>query len=231
MVVTIRTPHVVAACIVGLAAVAGSLVTAQPTKDAKPAVQPAKDAKPAAPAGQPEMQLPPGWTTEDMQACMAAGIPGKMHEHLAKSVGVWAGETTMWMGPGMDPMPKNTCTNTTSMIMDGRYAKSDMAGEIPGMGPFNGLGITGFDNVSQKFVGTWIDNHGSGIMNGVGELAKDGKSMTWHFNYNCPITKKQAVMRQVETYTSPTTMTLDMFTNDPKSGKEYKCMHIDFTKK
>jgi hypothetical protein len=68
-------------------------------------------------------------------------------------------------------------------------------------------------------------------MTGTGELSKDGKVMTWNYTYNCPITKKQAVMRQVETYTSPTTMTLDMYTNDPKSGKEYKCMHIDLTKK
>ena len=46
------------------------------------------------------MQLPPGWTAEDMQAMMAAGTPGKMHEHLAKDVGMWQGKTTMWMAPG-----------------------------------------------------------------------------------------------------------------------------------
>lgn len=35
-------------------------------------------------AGAPELKLPPGWTAEDMQACMLAGTPGKMHEFLAK---------------------------------------------------------------------------------------------------------------------------------------------------
>ena len=43
---------------------------------------PSQDAKPAA-GQQPEMQLPRGWTAADTQACMAAGTPGKMHEHLA----------------------------------------------------------------------------------------------------------------------------------------------------
>ncbi|MBC7772646.1 MAG: DUF1579 domain-containing protein [Pyrinomonadaceae bacterium] len=231
MSIKFRKSFVVSACVVGLAAVAGSLVTAQPTKDAKPATQPGKDAKHAPAAGQPEMQLPPGWTSEDMEACTKAGTPGKMHQDLAKDVGVWRGQTTMWMGPGMDPMPKSECTDTVSLAMDGRFLKCEMAGDIPGMGPFTGLGFTGFDNVTQKYVGTWMDNHSTGIMTGVGEASQNGKVMTWNFTYNCPITKKTAVMRQVETRTSDTAKTLDMFTTDPKSGKEYKCMHIEFTKK
>ena len=42
--------------------------------------------------------------------------------------------------------------------MDGRYLKSEMAGEMPGMGPYSGLGLIGFDNISKKFVATWADN-------------------------------------------------------------------------
>src|SRR5687768_3331310 len=76
-----------------VALVIGSIaIAANPSKDAKPAA--------AAVAGQPEMKLPPGWTKADMQACMAAGMPGKMHEHLAKDVGEWHGKNTMWMAPG-----------------------------------------------------------------------------------------------------------------------------------
>lgn len=128
-------------------------------------------------------------------------------------------------------MPKSECTSTVTPIMDGRYAKCEMIGEVPGMGAFNGFGLTGFDNVSQKFVGTWIDNHSTGIMNGVGELSSDGKVMTWSYTFNCPIAKKPTTMRQIETSTGPDTMKFEMFCSDPKSGKEYKCMQIDFTKK
>ncbi len=228
MIPNARKSLFVTACVAGLAALAGSLATGQPTKDTK--TVPATPKAPAQP-GQPEMKLPPGWTESDMQACTEAGTPGKMHDHLAKGVGVWQGQTTMWMGPGMDPMPKSECTSTVTVIMDGRYTKCDMVGEIPGMGAFNGFGITGFDNVSQRFVGTWIDNHSTGIMNGVGDLSADGKVLTWSYTMNCPITRKPATVRQIETYTSPTTMSFEMFTTDPKSGKEYKCMHVDFTKK
>src|SRR5947209_15483095 len=102
----------------------------------------ADDAKPAAAAAlaaQPEIKLPPGWTEADMQACMLAGTPGKMHERLAKGVGTWQGKNIMWMFPGADPM-KSDCTATATSIMDGRYLKSEFAGEMPGMGPYSGLG-------------------------------------------------------------------------------------------
>ena len=182
------------------------------------------DAKAAAPGGQPELKLPPGWTAADMQACMIAGTPGKMQLHLAKGVGVWDGKCTMWMAPGAEPM-KSECTFTVTAVMDGRYTKGEMAGEMPGMGPYRGFGIYGFDNVSEKFVSTWIDNHSTGIMNGTGVLSPDGKTLTWNYVHNCPITKKPTVLQKVDTSTGPNSMTLEMFGEDPKSGKELRPPH------
>jgi hypothetical protein len=179
---------------------------------------------------QPEIPLPPGWTEADMQACILAGTPGKMHEQLAKAVGQWHGKNTMWMVPGAEPMTSE-CTATITSIMDGRFTKCEWSGEMPGMGPYNGLGIYGFDNVSQKLVSIWIDNHGTGIMQGEGEMTSDGKVTTWEFRHNCPITKKPTVMREVETITGSNTKRLEMFGTDPKSGKEFKMMSIEMTKK
>jgi hypothetical protein len=195
----------------------------------RPAVtaEPAKDAKAA--AAKPEMKLPPGWTEADLQACMLAGTPGKMQEYLAKDVGVWRGKNTMWMGPD-GPAMKSDSTSTVTSLMGGRYVQVAMAGEMPGMGPYTGMGLYAFDNVSQKFTATWIDNQSTGIMTGVGELSADGKVMTWSYTFNCPLTKKPAVLREVDTITGPKTKTLEMFGADPKSGKEYKMMSIELTK-
>ena len=178
---------------------------------------------------QPEMKLPPGWTEEDMQACILAGTPGEMHEHLAKSVGEWHGTTTMWMAPGAEPM-ESECKATVTPMMDGRYTKCEWKGDMPGMGPYHGFGIYGFDNVSQEFVSIWLDNHSTGLMKGVGKLSADGKTLTWEFTHNCPITKKPTVMREIETVTGPNTKTLLMYATDPKSGKEYKMMSVELTK-
>lgn len=199
-----------------LAAVVATVVIAEPAKDAKPS--------------SPEFQLPPGWTEADMQACMAAGTPGEKQALLAEGAGVWHGKNTMWMSPDGPPMESESETTVTP-IMDGRYVKVEVAGDMPGMGPFSGIGLYGFDNVSQKFVCTWIDNQSTGIMNGTGKLSPDGKTLTWTYNYNCPVTKKPAVMREVQTATGPDTKTIEMFTTEPKSGKEFKMMSMELTKK
>jgi hypothetical protein len=190
----------------------------------------ADEPKAAPAADQQALPLPPGWTEEDMKACILAGTPGKMHEFLAGGAGVWSGKNKMWMAPGTPAIESETVTTVSSMF-DGRYTKVEIEGDMPGMGPFKGLGIYGFDNVLQKFVSTWIDNQGTGIMTGTGDLSDDGKVLTWKYTFNCPITKKPAVLREVETITGPNTKTLEMFGADPKTGKEFKMMSIALTKK
>jgi hypothetical protein len=203
--------------VAGLLVVAASLAVAEPSRKSPP-------------AGQPEFKLPPGWTAADMQACMVAGTPGKMHEYLAKGVGVWHGKQSMWMAPGAEPVTNETVSTVTPW-MDGRFVKCEMSGEIPGMGPYTGFGAYGFDNAAGKFVSVWVDNHSTGIMNGVGELSEDGKMLSWKYTFHCPITQKPAVMRDVETVTGPNTKTIEMFSVDPKSGKEYRMMRIELTRK
>lgn len=203
----------------GLAAVAAGIALAEPAKDAK------KEA-----AAPPEFKLPPGWTEADMQAMILASMPGKQQKYLADGAGEWLGKTTMWMGPDGEEM-KSECTSKVTPIMDGRYTKVEIAGDFPGMGPYSGHGMYGFDNVMQHFVSTWIDNHSTGIMTGVGKLSEDGKTLTWTYTHSCPITKKPTVMREVETITGSNSKTLEMYGADPKSGKEYKMMRIELTRK
>lgn len=180
--------------------------------------------------GAPEMKLPAGWTAEDMQACMEAGVLGAMHKEMAHGVGQWTGKCTQWMAPGADPM-YSECSNSVTMIMDGRYQKSEFTGNMPGMGAFSGLGYQGYDNVSKKFVATWMDNMGTGIMTGTGDRSADGKIITWNYTMNCPLTKKPTTMREIQKFHGDKSMTMEMHATDPKSGKEYKCMEIELTRK
>jgi len=202
---------------VGLAVI-GTLAIADTSKDAK------------APASLPaDLKLPPGWTAEDMQACIVASTPGKQHEVLMKSAGTWIGKVTMYM-PGSEPQTSE-CVAVNTPIMDGRFIKTEIKGDMPGMGPFEGLGIYGYDNVLKKFTGTWIDNQGTTMMQGTGELSDDGQTMTRHMSMSCPILGKTVMMREVETMTGPDTKRFEMFGPDPKTGKEQKMISIDFTKK
>lgn len=212
------------ATIAGLAAIAGTIAVAQPpARDStKPAQPPAKPAQPG------DHALPPGMSEEDMQACMQAATPGAEHELLARNVGTWQGKTKMWMAPDTEPV-ESTCTTVVSSFLDGRFIKTEIKGDMMGQ-PFNGFGISGFDNVSKKYQTTWIDNCGTGIGNGTGEASADGKTMTWRVTYNCPITKKPTTIREIERRTGENTMTFEIHGTEPHSGKEYKMMEIAYTR-
>jgi hypothetical protein len=217
-------PGLFSACCVAL--VVGSLALAQEKKD--PAK---KDAPKEGAAGlSADFKLPPGWTAEDLKACMIAGTPGKMQQLLAEGKGEWSGKCTMWMYPGAEPMVSDN-TSTVTSLMDGRFTRVEVKGEIPGMGPYHGIGVYGYDNVSKKFVSSWIDNHSTGIMQGEGELSKDEKVLSWKYNHSCPITGKPTVMKEVETIISDKERKLEMWGADPKSGKEFKMMQIEMTRK
>jgi hypothetical protein len=214
---------------VGIAAlcmgtVVGSIAVAQPAKDPK------DPTKTKMPAGDKMPELPKGMTQADMEACMQAATPGPMHAWLAERVGTWSGKCKMWMGPDSEPVSSD-CTTTFATAMDGRFVKSETSGEMAGMGPFNGFGLYGYDNVSQKFQSTWIDNWGTGMMTGTGERSSDGKKVTWDFTYNCPMTKKPCKMKEIETFSGKDSFTMEMHGTDPKSGKEFKMMEIAYTRK
>lgn len=212
------------AAFVALGLVVSSLAIADQPKDARAA-------KPAAkkPAAQPEAKLPPGWTEADLKAFMEAATPGEMHKRLAADAGTWQGTNTMWMGPKAEPIETES-TTTITPVLDGRFIRLEMKGEMPGMGPYHGLAVQGYDNVSQKFISTWIDNMSTSMAQGEGELSKDGKTITWTFTCNCPLQDKPMTMRQVETTTGPGAKIIEMFHAEPKSGEEFKAMRIELTK-
>ncbi|MCC6661879.1 MAG: DUF1579 domain-containing protein [Phycisphaerales bacterium] len=202
-------------------AMAGSLFAQQtPSKPAPAHSQP---------AGQPEMQLPPGWTPEDAAKCMAAMTPGEQQQRLTESAGLWHGKTKTWMAPGA-PVAESTCTTTITPILDGRFVKCETAAELPGMGPFSGFGLYGFDNVTQKYQATWIDNCSTTMMQGTGELSSSGDTLTWTYKYTCPITGKPTAFREIQKTTGKDTKSIEMYGTDPKSGKEFKMMEISLTR-
>jgi hypothetical protein len=221
--------------------IAGSALAQQPAKDPKapaatpaakaPVQPPAKptDAHGAKPSDKPGA-TPPGMSEADMKACMEAATPGPMHKHLTDHAGTWAGKVTMWMTAGSEPA-MSECTTVITPMMDGRFTRCEVKGEMAGMGPFEGFGLYGFDNVSKKFQSTWCDVMGTGMATGTGELSADGKTLTWTCTYNCPIKKGPITMREIERFTGKDTMSMEMYGPDPATGKEYKVMEIQYTRK
>lgn len=165
-------------------------------------------------------------TDEENKAFMEFMMPGKVHEMLAKANGEWKESISFWMKPGAPPMQMNaSCKN--EMIMGGRYQLSATTGDMMGM-PFEGHGVTGYDNVRKIFVSTWIDNMGTGIMYMEGQWNEASKSIEFVGKSTDPMAGKAIDMRQVLTFMDDNNHKLEMFMMH--EGKEFKSMEIIFTR-
>lgn len=167
-------------------------------------------------------------TEAEMKAWMDYMTPGDIHKMLAKSDGDWDADMTMWMAANTPPT-KTTGTCTNKMILGGRYQESKYAANMNGM-PFEGIGTTAYDNALKKFVSTWIDNMGTGIMVMEGSWDNASKSLTTKGKTIDPTTGKEVTIREVFKIVDDNTQILEMYTI-PTGGKEYKNMEIKLTRK
>jgi hypothetical protein len=94
--------------------------------------------------------------------------------------------------------------------------------------PFTGVGVTGYDNHTEKFVSTWMDSMSTGIYFFEGTGSADGKSFTQESQYDDPVqgpTKWRAVTRIVD----DNTFVFEMYGTHKKS-KEAKMMEMTYTR-
>ena len=121
---------------------------------------------------------------------------------------------------------KAACTN--KMILGGRYQEAKHTGDFQGM-PFEGISTLAWDNLLKKFVTTWIDNMGTGMMVMEGKWDQVTKSANFTGKMTDPMAGKEINVRQVLTIVDDNTQELDQY--QEKDGKEFKAMHIRLTRK
>jgi hypothetical protein len=154
---------------------------------------------------------------------------GEQHKMLAKSNGTWTGEVTMWMANGAPPMT-STSTTVNNMIFNGLYQQSKHTGDMMGM-KFEGISTLAYDNTEKKFVSTWIDNMGTGILVMTGDWNDATKSLNLSGKMKNPANGLTCTEREVYTVNDDNHHTLEMYGPDPKTGVEYKMMEIKYTRK
>ena len=91
---------------------------------------------------------------QEMMAKVAA--PGPFHARLKEMAGSWNLTVTSTMNPSAPPQVSKG-TSVVKTLMGGRYSQEISTGTMMGM-PFQGLGITGYDNTLKKYVSVWADN-------------------------------------------------------------------------
>jgi hypothetical protein len=183
----------------------------------------------AAPSGQP--------SAEDMQKMMELSKLNENHKLLTSLDGTWSCNVKMWMDGDTSKKPDvSKSTAVRKSIMDGRYVIMDVTGKMEMPGPdgkmrqvtFKGQGTEGYDNVKKKFVGTWMDNMGTGIMMSEGDYDPATKTFTYTGELEMMPGMKQKI-REVVKITDKDHMDFEYY--EERGGKEMKTMEINYTRK
>ena len=185
----------------------------------------------AAPAaGQPNQ-------AEMMQQMMELSKLNENHKLLAGLDGTWSYTVKMWMNPDPNAKPQESKgTAVRKSMMDGRFFVMDVTGKMDMPGPdgkkkemtFKGMGIEGYDNVKKKFVGTWVDNMGTGIMMSEGTYDPATTTFTYTGEYEAIPGMKQKI-REVMKIADKDHMSFEWY--EDRGGKEAKTMEISYTRK
>lgn len=159
-----------------------------------------------------------------MEAWEAAMRPGEPHALLAEMVGRWSFAGHFWMAPDA-PATESSGTVERRMILDGRVLEEKVESTFMGT-PFDGLGLTGFDNVSGEFWSLWMDSMSTGVAISTGSCA-DGRC-EFQGSYNDPLLGGPKPVRMVLEHEAGREV-FEMFEPAPDGG-EFRSMHLVYTR-
>src|SRR5262245_6595500 len=165
---------------------------------------------------------------EMMKKAEELGKPGPAHKALESLAGEWNIEGRCWMAPDGPPMV-NKGTAKVRWILDGRFLQEDFNGEFMGK-QFQGIGITGYDNMKKKYVGSWIDSMSTGVFSSEGTADTDGKVFTFQGKMDDPMTgQKNKPFKWVVRILDADKHTFEM--HDLTLGDKSKTMEMTYTRK
>ena len=178
-----------------------------------------KAKKPAAPRDEKAM----------MEAWQKAMTPGDGQKKLDAH-----GRHLRDQGPHLDGSPAKppedtVGTSVNTWALGDRYVQMKYEGIFMGE-TFNGIGYIGFDNVSKKYMSTWMDTAGTGMMWSTGTMDAAGKVLTMKATVSDPSTGKPSPVDEKLTITDNDHHTMEMWGKTP-AGKMFKMMEIKYTRK
>lgn len=167
---------------------------------------------------------------EMMKKWKAYATPGAEHKNLAQFEGKWTYTSKMW--ETKDSKPEETKGEATfKMILGGRYLEQSVKGTAMGM-PFEGRGLTAYDNVQKKYLTLWYDNMSTGIGHGEASFDSAGKVMTESGENTCPMTESGKLSYRGEwAIKDKNNSTYTMWSKGPEGKEEYKMMEMVYKRK
>ncbi len=159
-----------------------------------------------------------------MAQWQAAMTPAAGHARLETMVGTWRAKTTFTMAPGGAEQVHGG-TSAHRLVLGGRFLEQVYTGTAMGM-PFEGIGYTGYDNVMKRYVGTWMDTFGTGMMNSVGVGRPSDTKIAGVAEAYEPSGKKK-VFETIIKIADRDHHSYEMWTKGP-NGKKYRVMIVEY---
>jgi hypothetical protein len=152
--------------------------------------------------------------------------PTEEHKLLHKDVGTWDAEISLFL-PGEAPV-KSKGSEKNELLKGGMWLVSRFEGEMAGM-EFAGTGLSGYDPIEKKYVGTWADSMSPHLMIIKGEYDPATKTMTSTGEGREP-TGETYQARLVSRHLEDGTRTFEMHMRTP-DGEFVKMMEIKYTRR
>lgn len=168
---------------------------------------------------------------EDPKAKMMAemqklGAPSENHKVLDVFVGNWEHAGKAWMSPEEKPVDFKG-TNVNKWILGKRFVEQRAKGQWMDQ-PFEGIGITGYDNMKGEYNMVWLDNMTTGLMTASSQYDAATKTFSEAGTFSCPMTgEKNKAYRAVTKIQDDDHYRYETFFKD-KDGKEYKSMELQY---
>ena len=163
-----------------------------------------------------------------MEAWQKAMTPGDGQKKLEPLIGTFDAKVRMWMDPSKPP-DDSAGTSVNSWVLGDRFVQTKYEGVFLGEA-FTGIGYTGYDNVTKKYEGTWMDTGSTAIMTSVGTIDGSGKVISMKATTSDPATGKVTTTDQKITIADNDHHTIEMWGKAP-DGKTFKMMEIQYTRK
>lgn len=160
-----------------------------------------------------------------MQMWQKSMTPGPWHAALEPMVGSFHARTTFVMSKGEQPSVSEG-SSENRWVLGGRYLEQLYRGMSMGM-PFEGIGYTGYENVKQRYVGTWMDSFGTGLMNSRGTGKPTSRVMEFEAMAHEPSGKVMKFLCKI-TIQDHDHHTYEMWTLGPQ---RFRSMLVEYTRK
>ncbi|MCZ6697550.1 MAG: DUF1579 domain-containing protein [Planctomycetota bacterium] len=161
--------------------------------------------------------------------CTQMGALDDAHKNFEPFVGTFRAEVKMWMGPGEPFVSTGAMTNTFDL--GGRFLRQEYKGD-KNDGPFpdfEGRGFWGYNTVTKKYEGFWIDTASTFMQHETGDLDASGKAWTMVGECTNPQTGQPMQKRSVITLQDNDHHSMAMYFPGP-DGQEVKGMEINYTR-